>query len=60
MNNDVLFFAQGGHGLLLPEIGNCDLVERQSVVELSTTGLHATNIAETRGWEIVIFPEADL
>ena len=45
LHDDVLAFAQGRHGFLLPQVGHRDLVEGGKLIELLADGLHAEKIA---------------
>ena len=50
LDDDVLAGTQRGDGLLLPEVGNGDLIQGGEVGELSGER-HGENIIENRGWE---------
>jgi hypothetical protein len=46
LDNDIAPLAQGGHSLLLPQIGNRDTMEQGQIFQLFSHGCHTTTINE--------------
>ncbi len=54
MNNHILSIAQRGDRLLLPQIGNGDLIKRGRIFELFGKSLHARKVIQIVNSEMEI------